>query len=254
MNNTWLLERRDLYVKDTVKEFIRAHSFFGNLYHTFLSTRKISFEDLEVWVGSETIKGGLWRLKDKCHHLWRQPDPDADINATLLDWVIGSIFHEAMKLKENIYMVQYYGPQVERMNGNQVPETNRRFWQECQQFIKKTDNDVMSQMEGLGFLFGRGSYILRAMMPGQAHNALLVRFLVENAEAVEHLWGERLEDLLGEMFPRGAEYAYCAAAGSYLAGHWQEEALAAYGKALAVNGGCEEARRQTLVLKAIVSR
>ncbi len=249
MSNQWLSKRRNFFVCKMVKEFIGTSFYFNHLYHNFFTIKALSYEDIAKWVGSENKKGVLWRLKDSSHQLWREPGDNPDHNANILDWVLGSIFHEAMKLKENIYMVQYYGPLVAGMNSQKGSSVSKQFWAEGRRLINKTEKGITEQMENLGGLWGHANYLVRAMMPSRAHNNLLVRFLIENESAVEQLWGEELNELLREMFPAGPEYAYCSAGKSYLEGHWYESAIKAYSTALNLNEGCEEARKEIQNLK-----
>jgi len=252
MTSTWLSERRPFFLKNVVKELIASYLFFVRLHDTFESTGQVRFEELATWVGSESKKGPLWCLKDKCHQLWRQAYAASDLNASLLDWVVGSIFHEAVKLKENIYMVQYYGPLVNGLERDKHAIADKQCWTECQAFIEKTGRELEAQMALLHFLFGRTKHLLRAMIPMQADNALLVRYLIENAGTIELLWGESLSVLFGEMFPEGIEHAYCAAARSYLQGHWYHDALQAYNQALTINPLCDEARRESFHLRGVL--
>ena len=55
-------------------------------------------------------KSCLYRLKQMCHELFRNAD-EASYKKKFYDITVGYIFHEAMKIRENIYQLEYYKPQ-----------------------------------------------------------------------------------------------------------------------------------------------
>lgn len=249
--NEWFEERRDLFVKNMFKEFYETFSVFIKIYEHYITAQNVSFEDVNGLVGKESEKGLLWQLKDGCHQLWRNSDPEKELNGRLLDWVMGSIFHEAMKLKENIYMYQYYGPLAESMKKQNGTGTVKFCGVECQRFMDRSYKEIQKQMETLGFMFGRACYLLRTMLPDQAQNSLLVRYLIENEDVADNLWSEPINDILAEMFD-SPEQGYCTAAKSYFEGQWYEPALQAYTTAITINPECEEAEKNISKIQPIL--
>ena len=145
-------------------------------------------------------------------------------------------------------MFQFYGPLAESMKKEN--NTVKFCGVECQKFMERTYQEIQKQMENLGFMFGRANFLLRAMMPDQAHNDILVRYLIENEDIVDYLWNERLDALFNEMFA-SPEEGYCLAAKSYLEGQWYQHALETYSIALKKNPACKEARQNIESLRAI---
>ena len=94
--NNWFEVRRALFVRSMVKEFYGTVRAFRDFYGKFSTTGQASFGDIDRLVGKESHKGALWNLKDQCHKLWRQRHPGSEVQGCLLDWLMGSIFHEAM--------------------------------------------------------------------------------------------------------------------------------------------------------------
>ncbi len=250
--NRWFEERRHLFVKNMFKGFGATLGCFLAIHEAYATSGRVAFADLDALVGSESHRGHLWLLKDRCHELWRDSDPKEDLSGSLLDWVIGSIFHEAMKLKENTYMLQYYGPLAEAMRKRSDAHSVKFCGDECQRFMARTRDEIGHQMESLSFMFQRASLLMRTLLIDQRENALLVRYLIENPGLVEQLWSEPLIRLLTDMFPEGADQAYCLAARSYRAGDWHQEAQAAYRQALTVNPACEEAHRHIHQLEGML--
>ena len=248
----WGSSRRHLFVRNLLKDFFETFDSFAKIYEHYITRGKASFGEIDRLVGTESRKGLLWQLKDSCHRLWRDADPKDDPNGCLLDWILGSLFHEAMKLKENIYMYKYYRPLVEELQAGHPADSVRFCGVEGQRFIERTNREIRRQMENIASLFGRGNYLLRVMLPEQAGNPLLVRYLVEEEAAVTSRWGESLQSLFAEMYPLMPEAGYCLAARSYLNDQWFERAHQTYGQALAINGQCEEAQRNLLALRPVL--
>jgi hypothetical protein len=111
MKNTdkqsWLDERKDLFVKNVLRDFLHSYAFFLVIERKYRD-EGISYEGLDDWVGTRSDRGTLWILKDNCHRLWRDIDSDSQPEPFFFDWMVGAIFHEAMKLKENVYIVDRY--------------------------------------------------------------------------------------------------------------------------------------------------
>lgn len=59
--------------------------------------------------GTEECNGRLWQLKDLCHRIWPQTGQEHAMHGMLLDWTVGSLFHECLKLKETLYFLENHG-------------------------------------------------------------------------------------------------------------------------------------------------
>ena len=252
--NSWFARRRDFFVTSMLKGFYRAAGGFLQIYQGYLKTGTVPYNEIDKLVGTETRKGCLWQLKDDCHQLWRNGDSAFELNGSLLDWIIGSLFHEAMKLKENIYLFEYYAPLAHDLKGVWRQEIQQFCGVECRRFMERISHEVDRQMESLGFMFGRAIYLLRTMLPSQAHNPLLLRYLIEHPDVASELWSESLDEIFKDMFHGVPESGYCLAAQSYFDGNWYEKSLAAYQEALRVNGHCDEAILRTSQLEALLTK
>jgi hypothetical protein len=242
--NRWLSEKRPLIIKNLFENFFESHTAFQEIYNSYISDKALSFEDFRRLVGTEFNKGKLWELKDQCHLLWKEVILHKGANGYLLDWMVGSIFHGAMKLKENAYLLQNYDP--EKINDDQGGE--------YRQIRNSISREIGQQMNNMGGQFSRANYLFRLLINEESQNLLLLRFLVENEAEVNKMWFEPLEEIFEDIFPGGADFGFCMAARSYIQGHWHEHAFRAYQKALAINKNCQEAEREVLRLKGIINR
>jgi len=280
--NRWFEKRSDFFVRQVIEDFFRLVVSFQDVYLIYLEcrdpwtgssadlcnnergeSRARLWDRLTMMVGSENEKGPLWRLKDLCHLVWPENDEHEDVSGDLVDWLVGSIFHESMKLKENIYLLNRYGPAAYRMrkrptdlspfslpgSGPVAPLDNMI---DVQGVLNRAASDAHRQIEQIAFLFSHTSYMLRLMMPDLARNMLVARLLVEQEDQVKLLWGEALEDIFQDMFFGDVAEGFCAIGRSYLSGQWFPQALAMYQRALAVDATCDEAIIRMVQLQAVV--
>lgn len=252
--NEWFAKRRDFFVTSMVQGFSHTQGSFLKIYQEYMGSGTVPYDKVDHLVGSENRKGRLWRLKDECHNLWSEADPASELNGCLLDWVIGSLFHEAMKLKENIYLFQFYGPMAKGIKVDGKVEMQKFCGFDCHYFMERVSAEISRQMENMGLMFGRANYLLRIMMPSLSGNCLLLRFLLEQRQQVQELWCESLEEIFADMFPEGAEKGFCLAGKSYFAGNWYDRAFAAYQEALQVNSTCDEALHRSFQLRAMLNK
>lgn len=279
--NGWFEGRRDYFLRRLVEEFFRLTRSFRDVYIVYLDCRHpggdacsdlmdaqageqraLIWSGLAGMVGSESSKGPLWKLKDLCHLLW--PDrEEQDVLGSLLDWLIGSIFHETMKLKENIYLLNRYGPAACRLKTKPL-ELKPSFGHgsaaspslgsiiDVHGMINRASADAVAQMEHTAFLFNHALYMLRVMLPDLVGNMLVIRLLVEQEGLVANMWGEELEEIFQDLFYGDAAEGFCAAGRSYLGAQWFVQALKVYQRALAVNPTCDEAITRMVQLQAVV--
>jgi len=244
---SWLEERKDLFVKNILRDFIYSYSFFLKIKKKYRD-KGITYEGLDNWVGTRTDRGTLWVLKDNCHRLWKDIDPDIQPEPFFFDWMVGAIFHEAMKLKENAYMVDRYHPAY------QVASTTATsyVWQEnCQYFFKETLEDIQRGIKRLENLFVCAAEHLKSLLLAERDNSLLVRFMLEHKSDINKLWQKSggLNQTLDAIFPSGLDEAYCMAGENYLEGSWYTEARMAFVEALKINPDCKEAKSGLQILE-----
>ncbi len=276
--NPWFEKRHDFFVRRVIDEFFRLTRSFEDIYLIYLECRGPGaglldrqtgevrarlWDRLTVMVGTEGAKGPLWRLKDLCHLVWPQGDENQGQGGSLADWLVGAVFHEAMKLKENIYLLNSYGPAACKMGSRPAgpvrfaglgrdPVPRLLSMVDVQGLISRAAADVVGQMEQVAFLLTHTAFILRLMMPDLARNMLVVRLLAEREYLVRLLWGETLEDIFTDMFYGDAAEGFCTAGRSYLRGQWFPQALRMYQRALAVSPTCDEAITRLVQLQAVV--
>ena len=220
---------------DIVREFLAVDLAVGGLLDQF-RRGELRIEDVQQLV-SDSEESPLFRLKERCHALFR-PGPQRSRMArhreVLLDLAVGSLFHEAMKFRENFYQREVYGPRVRALRGEAGKQAESLFRE-----FEKIEAGVSARLEeGLAetdALLARTREQVRMLLSEHAEDGHLARFLVENRERVEQIFAEGLDRLLEESHGAAAA-GYAFAGRSYLTSGYYAEAEGALAEA-AERGG-----------------
>jgi len=276
----WFSSRREYFIRQVLGETLSLTSWFQQFYGLYRdgflhgnSAGKGMFTDgarsvqsellrqLTVTVGTESEKGPLWQLKDLCHQVWPRTEQSQFLQGIIFDWLIGSLFHECVKLKENLYLFTNYGgsstlssPVRNSLDGLLSQPFSEDPVERTKVLIGQVMGEVARQMEKVGFLFSQASYFLRQVLPDLMNNRLVVRLLVEQEKLVWEIWGESLEDLLSAANGGSAVSGLCAAADAYYGGQWYDDALCLYTRALGGDSHCQEALIRSLQITALFER
>jgi hypothetical protein len=214
-------------VASVFKRFLIARVAFDAIIEMFRSPEPMRFEPINIFV-----ERTLFGLKEECHALFRKvgrPAGDVLYAEDLFDVLIGSIFHESMKIKENCYILECYGPTYRQMAGIadrriQVPVYERLFFRACKRIIERASTAVYDDVRAAEQLFQDATEHLLRMLPRFANNGLVTRMLIENRQLVEMVYGDdSLRTVLGKMYEGRLANAYLHVASSYLgAGRTQQ--------------------------------
>jgi hypothetical protein len=101
--------KQDRNILEIVRGLLFSEVAFQKIFKKYKEGR-LRFSDIGLWVDDkgQTL---LYNLKEQSHSSFRyKGKTPISRNEWVLDLVIGSIFHEAMKLRENIYQMEVYQP------------------------------------------------------------------------------------------------------------------------------------------------
>ncbi len=149
---------------------------------------------------------GLWRTGPFHKKEW------------LLDLAIGSIFHEAMKLRENIYQLEVYRPKYLQYNLKAgKTDYEKDYLMQFEKIISRAEQGVTEGMEETRSLFQDAKAQLLDFFKASAENPYLVRFLLEHQPLLEKVYGkEGAREVFRQLFQNGFFDAYRVAGQSYL--------------------------------------
>lgn len=230
MSRTWIKGKRGEFVRDVMRDFCLAARQLENEFDRFTSSTEISFEAMRELLGEETNKGLLWRLKDTAHHLFRS-EPEDFLAAHLLDWCIGYIFHECIKLKEDSYQRQTYGPWFQRLEEADRPREERHVIKELHKVIIQTRESMEREIRRIRFIMFHCRELLPVYLHRYRGNALLARFLFDQKEMVRQIFRIKYEELLAAIYGSEPELLYILAAQSLRQGGWMQDVAVALDEA-----------------------
>jgi hypothetical protein len=209
---------------DIVREFLTAHELMRRLFARHRQGA-LRFEELEELVGDDE-RSVLFRLKERCHASFRaRGDALPKHGEALFDLAVGSLFHEAMKFRENFYQREVYGPRVEALRSEADEEEAALFeeFERIQEGVAARLEEGLAETEAL---LARTVDPLKALLSAHREDPLVARFLVDNQAVVERVLGQGLDEVLAEICGEAAD-AYFSAGRSLLGSGYYPEAIRA---------------------------
>lgn len=202
---------------DIVREYLEVHERMVELFEQFRAG-ELDFGSVRDLCNDDE-RSPLFRLKERCHTLFRGKGADQAPmrRAALFDLAVGSLFHEAMKFRENFYQQVVYAPRVRALRNNAAegdPEEAEllREFDKIQATAEARLGEALQETEAL--LAHTGDQ-LWALLRGR-RDGLITRYLIEQCDRVEQLHPGGLDGLLEQMHGDATE-GYVAAGLSYLA-------------------------------------
>lgn len=239
VENMWLEERRDEFLRDCIRQFFSAYLNFKDEYKQFKKEGKVKFSNLAQWIGTEENKGPLWNLKDLTHNLLDRPHQFLT-HEIAFERAMHLIFHQLMSFKEHVYVLEQY-ENIVRKRFNRTDEELSEALGDFKQLIMKIKEEMPGEIESAKELIETSLKLLKLMLPSFKNNKLVVRYIVENKELVEKVYGKsQWGNILELMFNKKKEEAYYIVALWYFENVDYAKADAYIKKALQLNPSSEK--------------
>ncbi len=209
--------KRDRNILEIVRGLLFSEVAFQEIFKRYKEGR-LHFSDIGPWVDDKG-QSLLYNLKEQSHSFFRyQNKRPISRNEWLLDLVIGSIFHEAMKLRENIYQMEVYQPRYLQYKSRAgKSEYEKDYLQQFERIVLKAKQAVLEGMEETQSLFQDAMAQLFDLFKRDSKNRLLVRFLLEHLSLLQKVYGpKKKREIFNLMFTKGLLDAYRFAGQSYL--------------------------------------
>ncbi len=209
-----------------VRDFLAAHRLMQDL---FARHRRgtLHFEDLRELVGDDE-RSVLFRLKERCHAAFRNSRDVSDQalhREALFDLAVGSLFHEAMKLREDFYQREVYGPRVRALRSRASGDASELF-EEFDRLLEGVSTRLEEGLRESEALLGQTVTQLKLLLGAHRDDGAVARYLLENTDRVQDAFGASLEALLTTTYGSTAT-AFQIAGISYLeSGYYDSAALA----------------------------
>lgn len=214
--------REDRNLLEIVQGLLYCIVSFQEIFKKYREGR-LRFLDIEAWVDDKG-KSPLYNLKEQSHSFFRNRGKESIRKKEwLLDLLIGSIFHEAMKLRENVYQLECYRPRYLRYRrdiGKTAYEKN--YSQQFERIFSKAGQGVLQGMSEIQSLFQDVMEQLVGLFKENSRNPYLIRFLLEHQPMLKKVYGSKMgKEWFDLIFENGLQEAYDRAGRSYLlSGHY----------------------------------
>jgi tetratricopeptide (TPR) repeat protein len=225
---------------DIVREFLLAHRLLRRLFER-QRNGALRFEDVQALAG-DTEASVLYRLKERCHALFRSGARGEDLpRVALFDLTIGSLFHEAMKLRENFYQLEVYAPKVEAARRD-AESGSEGLFEEFARILTASRERLAEAFAETAALLEQTRRQFRVLLRVHRNDGLVTRYLLENRELADDVLGEPLDAFLTSIHGDPVA-AFALAARSYLTSGYFDEAQSALHEALARDSTRDDLRR-----------
>jgi len=227
---------------DILREFLTAREQLNRLAEKY-DRGELVFADLQEFVG-DSDNSVLFRLKEKCHALFRPEAGGSKIarpREALFDLAIGSLFHEAMKFREDFYQREVYGPRVRSLRAEAGADANG-FFHEFERILSAVSTRLGESLAETRSLMAQSWNQLQVLLAEQGAEGFVTRFLIERGDTIDELGPPGLEELLAAIHDDAAS-GYVIAGRSYLASGHYEAAHRVLAKALERGGNGEQISR-----------
>lgn len=230
----WIRAKLPEFVRDLFRNFCQASLSLEEQFQEFDKYGTVRFEVLKDLVGDEMDKGLLWRMKDTAHHVFRN-DPDNLLVGQFLDWAMGYIFHETVKLKEDAYQKENYAPWFHKLFEADLQPSEKDITGQLHQILNQTEESMQREIGRIRFIIAKCRQLLPYYLTRHRDNALLARFIYARNEIVETVFREEYQGLIQAVYGGEPERLYVLASQSLRKGGWLEEAGNAVNRALELN-------------------
>jgi hypothetical protein len=188
---------------DIVRDFIVVHQRFRGLFERFRDG-SLHFEEVRLLV-ADSDSSVLFRLKERAHRRFRERDPDQPLRRgeALFDLAVGSLFHEALKFRENLYQLEVYGPKVQALR-EEVGAGADELLSEFEKILRAASNRLGESLRETETLLEQTRKQLLALLADamngpEADAGLVARYLLDQRDQVEAVYPEGVEALLDQV-------------------------------------------------------
>jgi len=213
-------DKKSWIILEIVRDFLRSYSQFMSLYERFKS-KTLHFNDVDKFISDKEPNLPLYNLKESCHQLFRH-DADAIYECShqekLLDLAVGSIFHEAMKIREYLYQLEVYKPRYIQIRGElTILGHERDLLPEFFRIGVRAEKGLSESMSETYRLFKRTLRHVADLLERYRDNDVLIRFLLQNKHLLQQAFGKSKGlQIVARLFPGGLAEAYEVGGRSYL--------------------------------------
>ncbi len=235
---------------EIVREFLAAHRLLRSVSERYRAGTLV-FDEVGELVGDD-VRSVLFRLKERCHVLFRGGRGEGEIGPTaLFDLAVGSLFHEAMKFRENFYQRSAYGPKVRALRRAALRDESGLL-AEFEKLIEAAGVRIDESLQELDTLLGQTTAQFRILLAAHAEEGMLARVVTARGRELAAVFGTSSDALLKELYG-GSAAAWSLAGRSLLSSGFFAEAASALAEAARLGGSLPGDARQLCFAEGMAS-
>ena len=226
---------RERKAVEIVRHFLLTLRTFRQIYGEY-QKGSLLFSHLAEFVDDQG-QSILFALKENCHSLYRRHEGEASEKEQIFDLTVGTLFHMGMKMREDLYQLEFYGPKVSRL-GEKKDGTRERgsLVAQFQGLLSRAQSSLKEGMEEIDLLLMGALPRFQDLLREYRENGLLLRFLGEERDLLREVWGEGAEGtLLDSIYGPGSAQPERLAGESYFQSAFYSRATQAFSRALEKN-------------------
>lgn len=241
----WIRSKLPEFVRDVMRDFCLISRELEREFRHFDRSGHVDFVALNNLLGQEMSKGLLWRLKDTSHVLFKHDtSPGVGLLGQFLDWSVGYIFHDAIKLKEDAYQQQNYAPWFRQLQSRELSGPDLRFSRELYGVLDQTYESIQREVNRIRFLLFNCRKLFMDYLPNHTDNELLARFLFAQNDLVREVFGDSYARLIARVYGDAPQRMPLLAAYSLRKGGWADEAARALREAERISPDGDDVKRE----------
>lgn len=194
----WITADTEKYKQEILLNFCLCITELKAQFKRYDKTARLSFPILSDMLGEPSNKGILWRLKDTAHLLLSRMQ-EHSTTAIHLDWTIGYLFHECVKIVETAYQLQNYGAGFEsiRQSCRIEPDDLNKLTR-----INQLTNDALKvQIMQARTLIEVACTLFIRYLQGNVIDKRLLKFATERQDLLQEVFEGLYPDLLDAVHP-----------------------------------------------------
>jgi len=226
-------------VVEIVRNFLLAIRTFQQQYNKYRQG-SLRFSDLAQFV-DDRGESVLFALKESCQTLFRHSSAPVLQKEQIFDLTIGSIFHLAMKLREDLYQLEVYGPRYSELSARgDHSQGQGNLIREFKKIISRTEESFKEGVEEINVLFQDVFRQFQELLGEYRENGLLARFLLEESDLLKEVFRiDSVEDIFRTLYGSNEAQGYHLAGESYFQSAFYAKAIKAFTQALEKSPGDE---------------
>lgn len=230
---------RDRKVVEIARNFLLATRIFRQQYQKY-KQGALRFSDLAKFV-DDRGQSILFSLKENCQDSFRRGSSCISEKEQIFDLTIGSIFHLAMRMREDLYQLEVYGPKYLKLNRkDDSPPGQENLIQEFKKIISRTESGFKEGIEEINVLFQDVFRQFKELLVEYRENGLLIRFFLEESDLLKEVLGKNaLEEVFRSLYGQDEAQGYRLAGESYFQSAFYTQAIKAFSRALEKRPGDE---------------